>query len=126
MAEKNKGGRPPKYETAEELQKKIDEYFNIQEASEEKPLITGLCLHLGFCSRQSFYDLEKTEKFSHTIKKARTRIEMSYEESLREDGGTHNIFALKNFGWSDKQEVEHSGKMEINWMEEKTYEDETI
>ena len=36
-----------------------------------------------------------------------------YEKSLRKDGKTGDIFALKNFGWRDKQEHEHSGGVNI-------------
>jgi len=100
--------RPPKYKTPEELQKKIDEFF--QETEEEKPkiTITGLCYHLGFSSRQSFYDLEEKEEFTYTIKKARLRVEMFYEELLLSRATTGAIFALKNLGWSDRQEIDHT------------------
>lgn len=117
------GGRPPKYKTAEELQAKIDKYFaggmkkrtiligpanNRQKIEINVPTITGLVLYCGFCDRASFYDLEKQDKFSHTIKNARTRIEREYEEILATTGNSGAIFALKNFGWSDKQEIKHS------------------
>jgi hypothetical protein len=102
-------GRPPKYESAEQLQEAIDKYF------ESTPLltITGLCLHLGFESRQSFYDLQKNEEFSYTIKKARMRIESAYEELLQSKAFAGAIFALKNFGWTDKQTIEHEGGISL-------------
>lgn len=100
-------GRPPKYETPEELEKKIDEYFE----DVTKPTITGLALFLGFESRQSFYDYEKNGNFSYIIKRARLHIESIYEESLHSQSCTGAIFALKNFGWKDKQEVEQNGIM---------------
>ena len=83
--EKNKGGRPPMFKTVEELEEKIQEYFDNpplkQVVINGKPIdlpfisITGLTLHLGFCDRKSFYEYEDKPKFTHTIKKARTRIE---------------------------------------------------
>ena len=75
--------------------------------SMNKPTITGLALALGFESRQSMYDYEKKEAFSYTIKRARLEIENSYEQDIRNPDltPTGSIFALKNFGWSDKQEV---------------------
>ena len=126
MAEKkNPVGRPPKYKTAEELQKKIDEYFEIgvkhvEVGHDHKgnpimravPTITALILYCGFCDRHSFYDMEKIEKFSHTIKNARTRIECHYEELVQYGATAGAIFALKNFGWRDKQEIEQ--KIEVN------------
>ena len=102
-------GRPPKYESAEQLQVAIDEYFD----SNPTLTITGLCLHLGFESRQSFYDLQKVDEFSYTIKKARMRIESAYEELLQTKAFAGAIFALKNFGWTDKQTIEHEGKLEL-------------
>jgi hypothetical protein len=63
-------GRPLKYKTQEELQDAIDDYF----INAEIPTITGLALHLGFCSRQSMYDYEKTDGFADIIKLARKRI----------------------------------------------------
>lgn len=121
-----KTGRPPKYETEDELQEAIDDYFNngvtkrkvtVGRANNRMvievpvPTITGLVLHLGFESRQSFYDLEKQDKFSYTVKRARTFIEKEYEEQLQTTGSTGAIFALKNFGWIDRteQSIEHSG-----------------
>ena len=103
---------PIKYKSPSELNGKIEEYFN--SVDEEIDItITGLVLFIGFSSRQSFYDYEKKEGYAYTIKKARLRIENSYEKSLRKDGKTGDIFALKNFGWRDKQEHEHSGGVNI-------------
>jgi hypothetical protein len=133
-------GRPRTYKSVEEIEKAIDEYFNIPEIINvdsyagtdtmqsgktmlnPKPTITGLALHLGFESRQSLYDYEKDGEFSYTIKSARLRIEAKYEEKLYDNACTGAIFALKNFGWKDKQELEHSGNMQLTWHEEKTYE----
>lgn len=105
------GGRPPAYETPEEMQKLIEEYIEKCNEKKEQLTITGLCYHLGFNSRQSFYDYEQKSQFAYTIKRARLLIENSYELSLRRYGRAGDIFALKNFGWHDKQEVEHSGEM---------------
>lgn len=72
------------------------------------PTITGLCIYLGFESRQSFYKYEDDPEFCYTIKKARTFIEREYEEMLIAGNTTGAIFALKNFGWTDKQEIDHT------------------
>lgn len=122
MEDKNKGGSPPFYESNEELSSKIDEYFASQELANEPITITGLALYLGFCSRQSFYDYEEREQFSYTIKKARLRIENNYEQHLFSKAYPGAIFALKNFGWKDKQEIEHSGDQSKPITIKKTYE----
>jgi hypothetical protein len=69
-------------------------------------------LWLGFESRQSFYDYEKEGEFSYTIKKARLRIEERYEQRLHGNSPAGAIFALKNFGWTDRQEIDHTTKGE--------------
>jgi hypothetical protein len=111
-------GRPAKYSTEEELQSKIDEYWD--NLGDKKPTITGLALYLGFESRQSFYDYEKKGEFSYTIKKARLRVENVYEQNLHSNNPSGSIFALKNFGWTDKQEIEHSGPIKITILYEDT------
>lgn len=131
MAEdKHAGGRPPLYETPEALEQAIHDYFNPEEVVElrtdagiqkviegrkprEKVTITGLAYYLGFESRQSFYDYEEKPEFSYIIKKARLRVEMGYEENLQGNNVAGSIFALKNMGWKDKTEQEHSGSLTI-------------
>ena len=95
-------GRKPLFATPEQLQKSIDEYF---ELPDDKKTTTGLAYHLGFESRQSFYDYEKDSLFSYTIKRARLRIESIYEGILQGNNSTGSIFALKNLGWHDKTEL---------------------
>ena len=108
------------YNSPEELQEKITEYFktgldykkvivgppNNREAVEiPVPTITGLVLFCGFCDRHSFYAYENKKEFSHTIKKARTMIEKEYEMLIATVGHSGAIFALKNFGWTDRYTV---------------------
>jgi len=119
---KHPGGRPPKYETKEQLETKIEEYF--AGGYRTRPVVIGnkkdgykitqvpaitisdLVIFLGFCDRASFYDYERNPEFSNTIKKARTLIEREYEQLLVTQSPTGAIFALKNFGWVDKQDVD--------------------
>lgn len=120
-------GRPSLFNTNEELEEKVNEYFTYLQGEfemitkrdddgdpyEEKvwgrypenATITGLALFLGFESRQSVYDYEKNGEFSYTIKRARLHVENMYEQALLSKNSTGAIFALKNFGWTDKQEI---------------------
>jgi hypothetical protein len=102
-------GRPRLYDNAEALQREVDAYFDNEVKS---PTITGLALWLGFESRQSIYDYEKEGDFSYTIKRARLRIEERYEQRLHGNSPAGAIFALKNFGWTDRQEIDHTTKGE--------------
>lgn len=72
----------------------------------QNPTITGLAYHLGFESRQSLYDYEDIEEFSCIVKRARLRVEMGYEESLRGNNVAGSIFALKNMGWKDQTQMD--------------------
>lgn len=126
MEEKENRGRwqPRIIETPEEFEKKVDEYFekwvkkkNVKNkdwsTSEiEFPTITGLCLYLGFASKYSFYDYQELPEFSQSVKKARTRIEQHYEELLQWSTPAGPIFALKNFGWSDRREVANTHELD--------------
>jgi hypothetical protein len=96
-------GRPLKFKTVEELQKKIEEYFNI--TPQEELTITGLALHLD-TSRETLCNYEKKDEFFDTIKRSKLMIENAYEKRLIKRGGAGDIFALKNFGWRDKTETD--------------------
>lgn len=123
-------GRPPTFDTPDALQDAIDEYFkegvtvkkivvgkapNTTILEVEVPTITGLCYHIGFESRQSFYDYETKADFSYTVKKARLFIERHYEEMLQTGNTVGAIFALKNFDWRDKQEIDQRVTGEIRY-----------
>lgn len=68
----SKVGRPPMFETAEQLQAVIQEYFD------NPPLIdttvTGLAVYCGFVSRQSFYDHSKRPAFKEILTNAKKKI----------------------------------------------------
>lgn len=108
----NPVGRPPKFASVEELQAKIDDYFHsrvvINHDGEERSLpitITGLCLHLD-TSRETLCEYENKPEFTDAIKKAKMRVENFAEEMLHVGKNqTGAIFALKNFGWTDKTTI---------------------
>lgn len=92
------------FKTPEELEAKCDEYFKFAEI----PTCCGLAFYLGFADRQSLYDYREKPEFTCIIKRAMLQVEQSYEERLAENGCTGAIFALKNMGWRDKHEVDHT------------------
>lgn len=109
---------------------KGEDYRKITETYEYKfwirepqtPSITGLAIFLGFESRQSMYDYLAKPEFSYFIKKALLHVENTYEKGLWNDKVVGPVFALKNMGWTDKQEVDQKTDLSIHWNEEKTYE----
>jgi hypothetical protein len=130
MAEENKGGRPPMYKSAEEMQEKIDKYFEQCEGTVKKdeegnvltdkygdpvmfgrkPLtITGLALALGFNSRQALLNYQAKDEFNDTIMRAKARVEQYAEERLFDNGGSNGAkFSLANNfeGWKEKQQID--------------------
>jgi hypothetical protein len=112
-------GRPLAFETVEELETKVDEYFKSDEAyiinytdgEESKiyaPTVSGLALFLG-CDRKTITNYSRKEEYFPTIKKARLRIESHLERKLYGNNVTGTIFNLKNnFDWKDKSEVEQT------------------
>lgn len=99
-------GAPRKYETAEEMQFAIDDYFASSDEENEPISITGLALALGFCSRQALINYENYSKeFYDTIKKAKLKVENAYEKRLIRRGNGGDVFALKQFEWTDRQDI---------------------
>lgn len=122
-----KRGRPQKFNNVEELQKKIDAYFDscfrpvLDEngspiididtgklvKEQVKPFtMSGLAVFLD-CDRQTLLNYKAKDKYFGTIKHARDRIEAYVEEQLFTPKiATGVIFNLKNnFDWKDKREI---------------------
>ena len=107
-----KAGRPKKYKSVKLMKEKIDMYFEMCDEKNEAYTVTGLCLALDIC-RDTLLEYSKDKLFSDTIKKAKLKIENYLEKHLITDSSTTGIiFNLKNnFGWTDKQQLEHSGNI---------------
>lgn len=98
-------GRPKLYETPEDLEQAIKAYFTSR-TKEDPATITGLAYDLGFNSRQALINYENySEEFHDTIKRAKLKIEGEYEKRLINRGNGGDIFALKNFDWTDQQTI---------------------
>ena len=130
MSKHSKTGRPPKYKTKEEIQEKIDAYFESCKGTvrydddgnvlidkfgrpvifDDRPLtITGLALALGFNSRQTLLNYQGKKEFMDTIMRAKAQVEQYAEERLFDkDGANGAKFSLANNfeGWKEKKEIE--------------------
>jgi hypothetical protein len=105
----------PLYTSSEGLQKAVDKYINECKIENKFPNVADLAYSLGYASRQSIYDLQEKPLFSYTIKRAILFIESAtVNRALTVTTPTGSIFVLKNMGWKDKIETEHSGSMEIH------------
>tara|TARA_R110000851_G_scaffold244467_1_gene397274 strand:- start:396 stop:785 length:390 start_codon:yes stop_codon:yes gene_type:complete len=95
-------GRPRLYSTPEDFDNKVLEYQIYCKEQKEPVTWTGLALFLGFSSRQSIDEYLKYDGFSDSVKRAKTFVEWHYEMKLHGNAPSGSIFALKNFGWTDK------------------------
>jgi len=102
---KHAGGRPPYYKTVEEMQYKIDEYFELQDLREKPYTIVGLALHLGFTGRQGLFEYKGRKEFSDIISRAKARVEEYAASRLFDrDGARGAEFTLRcNYKWRDTE-----------------------
>lgn len=107
-SKKKKAGRPPKYDEAQKLQKKIDKYFADCDKRDRPYTVSGLAMACDM-TRQQLINYSEKESFRKIIQKAKQKIEVSCEELLIHPGTknvTGIIFNLKNnWGWQDEQKV---------------------
>lgn len=117
-------GNKPKYETPEQMQEVIDQYFASCEGewltdnngdmvfnkfgspirvNEKPPTITGLALALGFASRQALLNYSAKKAFNDTITRAKAQCEAYAEQRLYDrDGSRGAEFSLRhNFKWAE-------------------------
>jgi len=103
----NKGGRPLKFQSVEQLQTLIDKYFDECDIKNKPYTITGLANALD-TDRITLIRYQERDEFSNTIKKAKRKVEEQFEE--RSLQGKYNptiaIFLMKNnFGYQDKVDL---------------------
>jgi hypothetical protein len=102
------GGRPLKFQSVDELQTKIDSYFEL--IPKDEWTWTGLALYLDTDKWTLTNYRDKVDftghEFSASIKNALLKVENQYEIDLKKSGRTGTIFALKNFDWKDKTETD--------------------
>lgn len=126
MEETNKVGRPPKFESVEQLEALIESYFENCKQKNKPYTITGLALWLD-TTRETLMDYQenKGDEFSDTIKRAKLKCENWVEEGALTNkiNPTSAIFNLKNnYGWKDKTETDlTTNGQSINWNEQKSY-----
>ena len=99
-------GRPRIIPSPEEFDRRVDVYLAECKAEGQPILLTGMILALGLTSKESFYHYETYDGFYDSVKRARLMVELEYEKRLNiATSAAGPIFALKNFGWKDTQEI---------------------
>lgn len=110
-------GRPPKYETVEQMQKDIEEYFMALVDDKgiwlRPPTVSGLAFHLGMTTR-ALLDYNKKDEFLPTITRAKAICELFLEENAITNKSKNPISLLSmNFGRTEtsRVEVNHKGSL---------------
>jgi len=105
--------RPKIYDSVEEMEKDIEDYFANCDEKRKPYTISGLAYALDM-DRRTLLNYSKDEKFFPTIKKAKLKIEQQLEENalIGEANATFTIFNLKNnYGWKDSVEKNNNEEL---------------
>ena len=99
-------GQKPTFNHPEQMAIALEEYFN--NTKPEEWTISGIALSVGLTyAGLTVYD-KKNKEYYELLERAKLLVHNSYELGLRKNGKAGDIFALKNFGWKDKQEIENT------------------
>lgn len=98
-------GRPRLIESPDEMIRLATAYFTECEKNKTYPKITDLVLALGLASLQSLAEYEARPEFSDIVKRLRLIVASGYEDRLGTTTPAGAIFALKNMGWTDRQDL---------------------
>jgi hypothetical protein len=122
MTVPGKGGRPKAFESVAELEEKIEAYKTYLKDNDKPPTIAGLAYYTGI-DRQTLYNYKAKDEFFGTIKGFVDWIIMTYEEEAITKGKAGIIFLMKNYGYTDKTELNVSGNIDITYSGEDELED---
>jgi hypothetical protein len=106
---KKRQGRPPKFESPEQLEKAWIAYVADCKGRGVPLTMSGLAVSLGI-DRKTLVNYSSKKEFFPIIKKYRDLVESMYEEMLatRKNSVAGLIFILKNnWGWKDN--IEYTG-----------------
>lgn len=115
MSKKNKErekayvGRPLAFKSVEELEEKIEKFYDWCEERERPLTLSRLAVFLDV-DRRTLVNYAEKDQYFPTIKKVRERIQADMEERamVGASNATFSIFSLKNnYGWKDKIETEN-------------------
>jgi len=112
MEEKNKGGRPRIYD----VEKITDDLYSYMNATDD-PYVEEFILQNEFTPDTLYRLAKENARLSDTIKILHEKQKMRTirKAEVGEINTTFAIFKLKQkcYGWTDKTELEHSGRIEM-------------
>lgn len=104
------------------MEASIRAYFSACDENGEPYTVTGLTLALA-TSRDTLLVYEKIPEFADTVKNAKLYVEYYCEKRLHTARNpTGAIFALKNFGWTDRQTIASDADQPFNVIIRRTVE----
>lgn len=103
------GGRPRVFTSVEEIEMKVAKYKQYLSENDKPATMAGLAWYLGI-DRKTLYNYSKDQEYFPTIKKYRDWIMFEIEENVLIKGHGGSIFLAKNYGYTDRQEVDVSTK----------------
>lgn len=104
--------RPLKFQSVEELQQKIDEFFSLVKEGEYAPSVISLAVHLD-CHKGTIVNYQEKDKFKPVIEAAKEKIEMLFTQRSYngEIPPAIFIFTAKNhYEYKDSQDFNHGGQ----------------
>ncbi len=107
-----RNGRPPSFESVDDLLGRAESYLDTCNALKEVPNKAGLSLFIG-CSRETLseYANNKGKEFSDAVKSIYSYLENAWVQRLSKQHPTGAIFYLKNaFGYMDAFDHTSGGK----------------
>ena len=115
-----KVGHPRIYDSPEEMQVAVDEYFDECDAKEKPYLISGLCLKLGFLDRRILHSYgQYSKEFHDIITRARQKVQAYAEAKCYEKHSQGAQFILNaGFNWNTNAQVREERDLTISLGEE--------
>ena len=111
-------GRPKKYtdEVVEEIRLAMEEYIDLTDI----PIVAEFAYQNRVERRKLYEFAENNDEFNHTIKRLIDKKEAQLERLAltKEIQHTMAIFSLKQLGWRDITETEHSGSVGISIIDD--------
>jgi hypothetical protein len=96
-------------------------------------IVTTACKMVGIARSTHYLWVSTDEAYKEAVEGVADLtldfVESQLHKQIQKGEVTSTIFYLKTKGkkrgFIEKQEIEHSGNMQVNWVEEKTYEAKT-
>lgn len=112
----SKAGQPRLFPSEKYILDKWEEYKQYISTNDKPVTWAGMAYFLG-CDRRTLYNYRNNEEYFPAIKTIQEWICMETEENCI-NRGSGAIFIAKNYGYTDTQQIEHSGSMPVKIVDD--------